>query len=66
MTGAKTLRITFDKVNMYIRNYNGTKYLVLFGSEKYNAIFNRIRCLIRLKRIISYVVSHDYATIDFS
>ena len=32
----------FDKVNRFIRDYNGTKYLALFGSEKYNAIFLRI------------------------
>ena len=29
----KTLRIMFGKVVEFIRDYNGTKYLVLFGSE---------------------------------
>ena len=33
--GAKPLRIRFDKVDEFIRVYNGTRYLVLFGSEKY-------------------------------
>ena len=38
MIGAKSLRITFDKVDRLIRDYDGIKYLVLFGSEKYDAI----------------------------
>ena len=33
--GAKPLRIRFNKVDEFIRVYNGTRYLVLFGSEKY-------------------------------
>ena len=32
--GAKPVRIRFDKVNGFIRIYDGTKYLVLFGPEK--------------------------------
>ena len=43
--GAKPLRFMF---NEFIRDYSGTKYLALFGSEKYNAIFSRIRYLISL------------------
>ena len=43
---AKPLRIRFDKVDGFIIAYDGTRYLVLFGSEKYNLIYNRIRCLI--------------------
>ena len=42
LNSAKALHIMFDKVNRFIRDYNGTKYLALFGSEKYNAIFLRI------------------------
>ena len=41
--GAKTLRIMFNKVNGFIRDYNTTNYLVLFGLEKNNAIFDRVR-----------------------
>ena len=32
--GAQPLRIIFDKINGYIRNYYGTKYLVIFRSGK--------------------------------
>ena len=38
LIGAKSLRITFDKVDRLIRDYGGTKYLVLFGPEKNDAI----------------------------
>ena len=38
-----------------IRNYDCTEYLVLFGFQKYNAIYDRIRYLIGLKSGITYV-----------
>ena len=34
LIGAKPLRIMFDKADEFIRDYNGTKYLALFGFEK--------------------------------
>ena len=53
--GAKPLRIRFDKIDEFIRVYDGLRYLVLFGSEKYHAIYNRIRYLISQKiKIYSY------------
>ena len=36
--GAKRLPIRFDKIDGLIRVYDGTRYLVLFGSEKYDSI----------------------------
>ena len=33
MIGAKHLHISFDKVDEFIRVYDGTKCLVLFGPE---------------------------------
>ena len=49
MIGANPVRIRFDKVDEFIRAYDGTRYLVSFASEKYDAIYNRImiRYLIR-------------------
>ena len=52
----------FDKVDS-IREYGGAKYLVLFGSERYDAIFHEIRYLIGLKSKIKYIFSHNYAKI---
>ena len=34
LIGAKPLRIRFDKVDGFIRIYDGTRYLVLFDPEK--------------------------------
>ena len=34
----KPLRIRFDEIDGFIRVYNGTRYLVLFGSERYDYI----------------------------
>ena len=43
LMGAKLIPIRFDKVNEFIRGYDGTRYLVLFGGEKFDLIYNRIR-----------------------
>ena len=68
--GAKPLGIWFYKVDRFIRIYDETRYLILFGPEKYHAIFNRIsilwdryRYLIRVKCGITYVISYNYAKI---
>ena len=53
----------FEKVNGFIRDYDGTKYLVLFDSEKYDAIYDRIRYLTDFKSNIIYVFSHNQAKI---
>ena len=44
------LPILFNNVDGFIRDYNRTKYLALFGSEK--CIFNRTRYIIILKSSI--------------
>ena len=60
---AKPLGINFDKIDGFIRFYDGTTYLVLLGSEKYDYICNRVRYLIGVKSGITYVISHNYAKI---
>ena len=37
LSGAKQMRIRFNKVDGFIIVYNGTRYLVLFNAEKYDA-----------------------------
>ena len=54
---SKPLRIRFNKIDGFIRVYDGTKYLVLFRCEKYDFIYNRIRYLISVKSGITYVIS---------
>ena len=59
----KPLHNRFSKIDGFIRVYDGTRYLVLFRSEKYDFIYNRIRCLIRVRSSITYVVCHNYVKI---
>ena len=58
MIGAKLLRVRFDKVGGFIRVYNRTSYLVLFGTRKYDVILN-----LRVRSGIAYVISHNFAKI---
>ena len=62
--GAKPLCIRFDTVDGFIRAYDGTRYLVLFGAEKYDSIYNKIRYLIEVKSGLIYVISCNYARIN--
>ena len=41
--GTKPLRIRFSKVHGFIGVYDGIRYLVLFRTEKCDAIYNGIR-----------------------
>ena len=63
MTEAKPLRIRFDKRDGFIAVYDGTRYLVLLGPEKYGAFYNSIRHLISQVKGIKYVFFHNYARI---
>ena len=62
MISTKPLLSRFDKVDGFIRVYNGTKYLVLLGIEKYDAIYNKIS-LISQKSDATNIFFHDYARI---
>ena len=50
--GSKPLCIRFDEVERFVRVYDGIRYLVLFDSEQYNAIYNRIRYLLSQKVVL--------------
>ena len=45
LIGPKPLRIKFNKIDGFIRVYDGTRCLVLFESEKYDLIYHRISIL---------------------
>ena len=53
----------FCKIYGFIRVYDGTSNLVLFGSEKFDFIYNRIRYLIGIKSGITYVTFYNNAKI---
>ena len=63
MIGAEPLCIRFNKIDGFVRVYDGTRYLVLFGVEKYDFIYNKIRYLIGEKIPITYFISHNYVKI---
>ena len=66
----KHLRNRFSKIDEFIKNYHRTTYLTLFGSEKYDATYGRIRNLKSLKSDFSHyfgkieVDSFDYLPIE--
>ena len=60
----KPMCIRFHKMDGFTRVYTGTRYLVLFGGEKHNSIYNMIRYLQEVICGIAYVVSHNYAKIQ--
>ena len=66
LIGGKPLRIGVTdgtRYNFIMKLYNGTRYLVLFGPEKCNTIYNWIRFFISQKIGIIYGFSHIYARI---
>ena len=63
LIGLKRLPIRFSKIDGFIKIYDGSKYLVLLGPEKCNAIYDRIRYVISLKSRITYIFSQYFAKI---
>ena len=63
LIGPKPFHTRSDKIDAFIRIYDGTRNLTLFGSEKYDAICNRIRYLISLKIGFTYTFAHYFAKI---
>ena len=49
LTDPKSLLIRFNKIDGFIRIYDGTRYLTLFGSEKYDVIYDKIRYFFKFK-----------------
>ena len=56
LIGSKPFCLRFDKIDGFIRIYEGTRYLTLFGSEKCYAIYDKIRYLINLKSSITWLI----------
>ena len=54
--GAKSFHITSDKDDGFIKICDRTRYLLLFWSEKYDAIYDRKRYLISQKSGTAYSI----------
>ena len=63
LIGSKPLRSRFDKIGGIIRIYYRSRYLTLFGTRKYDAIYDKIRYLISIKSGITYTISHHFAKV---
>ena len=55
--------IKFDKIDGCIRIYDGTRYLTLLDSQKYDTIYDSISYLLSLKCGMTYIFSHYFAKI---
>ena len=62
---AKALHIRFDKVDRFIRIFDGNRFSKLPGYDKDDAIYNRIRYFLEVKSSIRYGFSHCYVKIKF-
>ena len=57
------LCVRFDEINGFIKIYDRTKYLVLFGDGFYDEFFDRIKYLISKKGGITDSNNHNFAGI---
>ena len=63
LIGPKPLHIRFSQVDGFIRVYYRSRFLVLFGINKYETIRNRIRYVIGVNGNIIYISLHYYAKV---
>ena len=59
----KRLSIRFNKMDGFIKTCDGTRYLRFFCSEKYDAIYNRIRYFIGAEKWHHVYFSHYFAKV---
>ena len=57
------MRIRFNQIDGIVRIYDGIRYLTLFGSKEYEAIYNKVRYLISQKSDTAYIFSYYFAKI---
>ena len=63
LIGPKHFGIRLDKIDEFIRIYDGTRYLALVGSEHYDGIYKKIRYFASLKSSIKYIFSQYFTII---
>ena len=60
---AKPLCIRFDKIDGFIKIFDGIRYLVLFDYELFDKICDRIKYLISEKSDIADSIYHNFGRI---
>ena len=63
LIGSKPLQIRFDKIDGIIRIYDGTRYLTLFDTKMYDAVYDKIRYFVSLKSSITYIFYDHFSKI---
>ena len=61
--GCKTIAYLVRKIDGFTKIYDGIRYLVLFASERFNAIYNSIKHLISEKSGITDGINYNFARI---
>ena len=61
--GAKQLCISFDKIDGYVKIYDGIRYLAIFDYWSYDEICNRFRYLISEKSSITDSINYHFGRI---
>ena len=61
--GTKQMCIRLDKVGGFVKVYDGSRYLVLFCPERYDAVYDRIIYITSQKSGITYSINHNFAII---
>ena len=56
LIGSKTLFIRFNKIDTFVRVYDGTRYLALFGNEKMGL---DIQHYLEMKKMIQFTAGID-------
>ena len=59
--GSKPLGIMFDKIDGFMKIYDGIRYLVLFGHSWYDKICDKIKYLKSEKSGITDSINHNFA-----
>ena len=54
---SKPVLIRFNEVDGFVRVYDGIRYLVLFGSEIYDATYDKIRSFLSQESCITDIIS---------
>ena len=61
--GRKSLRIRFNKINGFIKIYEGIRYLILYNYERYNAICDKMKYLLSEKSGVKDSINHNFTRI---
>ena len=54
--GSKPLCISFSEIDEFIRICDGIRFFLLFASQRYDVVYNRIRYLI-IKKVVLQILA---------